>query len=231
MICKYMTIAMAALALGACGKRQDSPPGAPTQTTLPAPVPAPKGPEIRLLALGDSLFAGYGLRPEQAYPIALEAALRGQGINAHMVNASVSGDTTADGLARLAFTLKSQPQAPSAVLVCLGGNDMLRGLSPAQTRANLDAILTQLAAHNSKIVLMGMLAAPNLGPEYAHAFNAIYPALAKRHGAVLVPFFMAPLIANPTLQQADHIHPTVPGITAMVTATLPKLTAALAPKA
>ena len=229
MIGTKSAVALAAvLALSACGKGQGD---APSPMASQAPMPAPQGPEIRMLALGDSLFAGYGLRPEQAYPVALEAALRRGGLNAHMVNAGVSGDTTADGLARLAFTLKSQSAAPAVVLVCLGGNDMLRGLSPAQTRANLDAILTKLGEAHIKVVVMGMLAAPNLGADYAHAFNAIYPALAKKHGAVLVPFFMAPLIANPALQQGDHIHPTPEGIAAMVAATLPLVKAAAAPNA
>lgn len=208
-----------------------APDGQPDIASPTPAAPAAKapiaGPQTAMVALGDSLFAGYGLRPEQAYPLRLAAALQAAGHNVAMVNASVSGDTTADGLARLDFTLGSQNPPPAVVLVCLGGNDMLRGLSPAQTRANMDAILTKLEARHIKVVLMGMLAAPNLGADYARDFNAIYPALAARHHAVLVPFFMKPLVADHALQLPDHIHPTPAGVEAMVKASLPAVTRAL----
>ena len=185
------------------------------------------GPERRIVALGDSLFAGYGLRTEQAYPVRLEAALRARGINARVTNAGVSGDTTADGLARLDFTLANQPAKPDLVLLCLGGNDMLRGLSPEQTRANVDAILTRLDKAHIKVVMMGMLAAPNLGPDYAGRFDAIYPALARKHHAVLVPFFLKAVIARDDLRLADHMHPTKAGVEAIVAATQGVVAAAL----
>lgn len=177
------------------------------------------GPERRIVALGDSLFAGYGLRVEQAYPVRLEAALREAGINARVRNAGVSGDTTADGLARLDFTLAGDTRAPDLVLLCLGGNDMLRGLPLAQTRANLDAMLTRLEQRHIRVVLMGMLAAPNMGPDYARQFDAIYPALARKHHVALVPFFLAPVIGHDDLRLADHIHPTAQGVEAIVAAT------------
>jgi len=189
--------------------------------------PVSRGPERHVLALGDSLFAGYGLRPEQAYPPQLEAALRARGINVRVHNAGVSGDTTADGLARLNFTLASQPQPPDLVLICLGGNDMLRGLPPAQTRANLAAILAQLQQRHIPAVLMGMLAAPNLGPAYRAAFDPIYPGLARQYHDGLVPFFLGAVIDRPELRLADHIHPTPAGVQALVAATQGQVVAAL----
>lgn len=185
------------------------------------------GPERRILALGDSLFAGYGLKPGEGYPEKLEAALRAKGINARIANAGVSGDTTAGGLQRLAFTLDNQPGKPDLVIVSLGGNDMLRGLPAAQTRANLDAILAELDKRRIPVLLLGMLAAPNLGQDYAAAFNPIYPALAKRHHAALVPFFLQAVIDKPELRQADHIHPTRQGIEELVAATVVDVAKAL----
>lgn len=177
------------------------------------------GPERRVLAFGDSLFTGYGLKPGEGYPERLEAALRAKGINTRIANAGLSGDTTAGALQRLAFTLNNQAQAPDLVVISLGGNDMLRGLPPTVTRTNLDAILTELGKRKIKVLLLGMLAAPNLGQDYAGQFNSIYPALAKKHGAALVPFFLQAVIDKPELRQADHIHPTKQGIEELVAAT------------
>ncbi|MBS0476559.1 MAG: arylesterase, partial [Proteobacteria bacterium] len=209
------------LALAGCG-RDNAPPQAPaTSAVQDAPaLPPVMGQEQRIVALGDSLFAGYGLEPGQSYPARLETALRARGINARIMNAGVSGDTTAGGLQRLDFTLNSLPQPPALVIISLGGNDMLRGLPPEQTRANLDAILGKLAQRKVPVVLMGMLAAPNLGAGYADKFNPIYPALAKQYHAGLVPFFLQPLIDKPALVQADHIHPTAPGVDLLVSATI-----------
>ncbi len=192
-------------------------------------MPAPQGPVRHIVALGDSLFAGYGLRPDQAYPVRLAAALQARGINAKMVNAGVSGDTSGDGAARLAFTLNSQSPAPDLVLICLGGNDVLRALPPTQTLANLDAMLTELDRRHIRALLMGMLAPPNLGKPYAASFDTIYPALAKRHHAALVPFFLAPVIARDDLRQGDHIHPTAPGVEEIVVATVGVVAKALPP--
>jgi acyl-CoA thioesterase-1 len=144
-----------------------------------------------------------------------------------ITNAGVSGDTTAGGLGRLDFTLNSQPKPPALVIISLGGNDMLRGLPPEATRKNLDELLSKLAARGIPVVLMGMLAAPNLGADYRGKFDPIYPALAKKHGAALVPFFLQPLIDRPDLIQADRIHPTLPGIDLMVAATVDKVAGAL----
>jgi acyl-CoA thioesterase-1 len=205
--------------------------GCKGETLVPQPTAtsamALKGPEQKIVALGDSLFAGYGLEPGQSYPARLETALRERGINARIMNAGVSGDTTAGGLQRLAFTLDSLPQPPVLVIISLGGNDMLRALPPQQTRANLDAILTELNKRKVKTLLLGMLSAPNLGAEYRAKFDPIYPALAKQHGAVLVPFFLQPVVGRPELIQADHIHPTLPGIDLLVGSTVDRVAGAL----
>lgn len=223
---KLIVPLMLAAALLAGCKRETPAPQA-TATASPSPLPAPQGPEVRIVALGDSLLAGYGLEPGQSYPARLEAALRGRGINATIMNAGVSGDTTAGGLQRLDFTLNSQASPPALVVISLGGNDMLRGLSPEQTRANLDAILTKLDERKIRAVLLGMLAAPNLGADYRARFDPIYPALARKHDAVLVPFFLQPLIDKPQLIQADKIHPTAQGIDLLVADTLDAVAGAL----
>lgn len=207
---------------------------------LPVMPPAPQGPQVRIVALGDSLLAGYGLRPEEAYPMRLQAALRRAGVNAVVTNAGVSGDTTADGLARLEFTLGS-PQVggaqaggaqaggakPDLVVISLGGNDMLRGLPVAQTRANMDAILGKLAQRKIATLVLGMRAAPNMGPDYVRGFDAIFPELTAKHGAGLVPFFLEGIHDQPARQLADHIHPNPQGVEVMVEKTLGAVKAAL----
>lgn len=228
----YIMAGLAALVLAGCSGEEQAPPPPPKVSAVDAPPQVPvMGQERRIVAFGDSLFAGYGLKSGEGYPAKLEAALRARGVNARIADAAVSGDTTAGGLQRLAFTLDSQPAKPDLVLISLGGNDMLRGLPPEQTRANLDAILTELGKREIPAVLMGMLAAPNLGPDYRQAFDPIYPALAKKHGAQLVPFFLQPVIDRPDLIQADRIHPTAIGIEAMVAATVEAVSEALPPAA
>ena len=215
--------------LAACG-RDAAPAPEPTKSAVELPPDIPvMGPEKRILAFGDSLLTGYGLdRGEDAsYPARLESALRARGINARIVNAGVSGDTTADGLQRLDFTLKSQKQAPDLVIISLGGNDMLRALPPRQTRENLDAMLERLRARGIPVLLLGMLAAPNLGKDYARAFDPIYPNLAKKYDAALVPFFLQPLMGHPDLVQQDKVHPTEAGIEEMVAQTIDTVAAAL----
>lgn len=219
-----------AVLLAACGQGDAPVPASSAAAESVVPELPVMGPEVPVLALGDSLFAGYGLEPGQSYPAHLEAALHARGINARIMNAGVSGNTTADGLDRLDFTLNSQQVPPALVIISLGGNDVLRGLPPQQTRANLDAILTRLGERKIPVLLMGMLSPPNLGADYRAQFDLIYPALAKRHGAALVPFFLQPVMDKPDLLQADHIHPTVQGIDRIVAATVDKVAAAL-PKA
>ena len=188
------------------------------------------GPERSILAFGDSLLAGYGLKDGESYPARLEQALRVRGVNARIANAGVSGDTTAAALERLDFTLKSQAEKPELAIISLGGNDMLRGLPPEQTRENLDAILKRLAGEHIRVVLLGMMAAPNLGKDFAAKFNPIYPGLAQKYHAVLVPFFLQPVIDKQDLMQEDHVHPTAIGIDAIVSATVDDVAEAL-PKA
>ena len=201
-------------ALAACS--QSAPAPEPLQTSAAPAIPA-DAPVI--LAFGDSLYAGYRLAPGEGYPPRLEAALNAAGIKARVVNAGVSGDTTAAARERLAFTLDHQKVKPSLVLVGLGGNDMLRGLPPTETRANLDAILTELDKRQIPAMLTGMLAAPNMGKDYVSAFNPIYPALAAKHKAPLVPFFLQAVIGNDKLLLDDHIHPTAEGVNRIVAAT------------
>lgn len=219
--------------LAACNS-SDAPPAqpgnAPSQAALDLPPDIPvMGPERPILAFGDSLLAGYGLSDGESYPARLEAALRARGINARISNAGVSGDTTAAGLQRLDFTLQSQAAKPELAIISLGGNDMLRSLPPEQTRANLKAIIERLQKDNIRVLLLGMMAAPNLGKDYAAKFNPIYPQLAQEEHAGLVPFFLQPVIDKPDLLQKDHVHPTAIGIDAIVSATIDDVAGALPP--
>lgn len=201
-------------ALAACSKPAPAPQVLQTGAAPAIPADAPV-----ILAFGDSLYAGYRLAPGEGYPPRLEAALNASGVKARVVNAGVSGDTTAAARERLAFTLDNQRRKPSLVLVGLGGNDMLRGLPPTETRANLDAILTELDKRHIPAMLTGMLAAPNMGKDYVSAFNPIYPALAAKHKVPLVPFFLQAVIGNDKLLLDDHIHPTAEGVNRIVAAT------------
>lgn len=215
-------------ALAACGG--DAPAPEPTESVAaPAAAAAAEvaGPERHILAFGDSLFAGYGLGEDEGYPEKLEAALRARGINAQVTDAGVSGDTTAAGRQRIGFVLDSLEQKPDLALVELGGNDLLRGLSPTAARANLAAILDELRKRGIPAVLFGMRAPPNAGPEYQAEFDAIYPALAKQYGAALVPFFLEPVYGRPEMIQQDRVHPTAKGIDAMVAATVDEVVTAL----
>lgn len=212
------------LLLAACSPEKVPEPVASSAAQASAPVPA-DAPVI--LAFGDSLYAGYQLNPGEGYPPRLEAALNASGVPARVVNAGVSGDTTAAALQRLKFTLDNQPVKPTLALVGLGGNDMLRGLPPAETRANLDAILTEFDQRGIPIVLTGMLAAPNLGADYRKQFNPIWPELAKKHKAGLVPFFLAPVLGNKALMLEDNVHPNAQGVDRIVVATKDEVAKAL----
>lgn len=209
-----------ALALAGCGQTAESPAQtAPEQAAAAPAAKAVAGPERRILAFGNSLFAGYGVGVERSYPAQLEAALRESGINARITNAGVSGDTTAAGRQRLAFTLDAQDRAPDLVLLELGANDMLRAISPDETRANLAAMLDEFARRNIPVLLMGMRAPPNYGPEYQSAFDAIYADLGRREGVTLVPFWLEAVYQRPELFQADRLHPTAEGLGVLVEAT------------
>lgn len=183
--------------------------------------------ERLIVAFGDSLTAGYGLKPQEAFPAQLQAALRKNGISARVHNAGVSGDTTTAGKARLGWVLASLKVKPQLVILELGANDMLRGLSPAQTRANLDAMLAEMKRRGIPVVLAGMRASPNMGKAYQAQFDPIYPALARKYGVRLYPFFMAGVAAQRPLLIADGIHPNARGVGVIVRGIYPLVAAAV----
>jgi acyl-CoA thioesterase I len=166
-----------------------------------------------ILDFGDSLTAGYGLMPEQAFPARLEAWLRQRGIAARVVNAGVSGDTTAGGLARLDWALADKPDL---VILALGANDALRGIDPATVRDNLDKMIQKIEADGAKVLLLGMLAPRNWGEAYDRAFDRIFPELARTRQATLYPFFLEGVAMNPDLNQPDGIHPNERGVAVLV---------------
>ncbi|HEV2568791.1 MAG TPA: arylesterase [Sphingomonas sp.] len=182
----------------------------------PAPLQAPKREGKLVLAFGDSLYAGYGVAQGESFPAELEKALNKAGVAATVHNGGVSGDTTAAGRQRLAFTLDGLPRKPDLVVLGLGGNDMLRGLPVKETEANLRAMLDELRKRNIPLILTGMLAAPNMGRDYADRFNALYPALAKEYGAGLYPFFLDGVVTDAALMLPDRIHPNAAGIDRVV---------------
>lgn len=192
---------------------------------LTAAAPAPERPLV--LAFGDSLTAGYGLDSGLGFAPQLQATLRRHGIAAEVVDGGVSGDTSEAGKARLGWTIDGLPRKPDLVVLELGANDMLRGLDPALTRANLDAILGELKRRNIKVLIAGMRAAPNLDPAYVARFEAIYPELAKRNGAALYPFFMEGVAGQKGMTQPDGMHPTFEGVKRIVTGITPAVKQAL----
>jgi len=173
---------------------------------------------LRLVALGDSLTAGYGLPQDAAFPVVLEKALRERGMEVEIANAGVSGDTASGGLARLDWSV---PEGTDAVILALGANDMLRGVSPDVTREALEAIVTRLKARNIPVMLVGMVAAPNLGEDYRRRFDAIYKDIAARHGLVFYPFFLEEVAAIPGLNLPDGMHPNAEGVKRIVARMLP----------
>jgi acyl-CoA thioesterase-1 len=180
-----------------------------------------------VVAFGDSLMAGYQLPPGTGFAPQLEAALRRDGLSAKVVNAGVSGDTSAQGRARLNWVLAAAKSRPDLVIVELGANDMLRGIAPAQAEANLDAILADLKRRRIKVLLAGMVAAPNLGRGYADRFNPIYAKLARKYGVPLYPFFLDGVAGHRPLQIADGMHPNPKGVAVIVKGILPQVKAAL----
>ena len=173
---------------------------------------------LRITVLGDSLVAGYGLPPDTSFPNALDSALAAAGFKAAVVNAGVSGDTTAGGLARLDWSLADDPDL---VIIVMGGNDMLRGLDPAATRANLDAMISRLRARDVAVLLAGMLAPRNLGAEYVTEFDSLYPALAAQHGIGFYPFFLNGVAMDAALNLPDGLHPNKAGIDEITRRILP----------
>ena len=168
---------------------------------------------LRIVALGDSLTAGYGLDAEASFPARLEAELRARGHDVEVSNAGVSGDTSRGGLERLDWAV---PEGTDAVILELGANDALRGIEPAATRANLDAIVERLVERGIAVLLAGMQAPPNLGDDYSEDFNAMFPDLAERHDVLLYPFFLDGVAADRSLNQSDGMHPNAAGVDVIV---------------
>lgn len=179
---------------------------------------------IRIVAFGDSLTAGYMLSASAAFPPVLEKALKAKGYDVTVANAGVSGETAADGLARLDWSV---PDGTDVVIVELGANDMLRGLDTAMTKRTLGDIIARLQTRHIKVLLAGMLATPSLGADYVASFNAIYPALAKQYGVTLYPFFLDGIVANPKYLLADGLHPNPAGVEIIAAGILPFVEAVL----
>ncbi|GAA3800813.1 arylesterase [Qipengyuania pelagi] len=220
------------IALAACGQSADPAPQpretAPVAANDDTPQIPVSGPERRILAFGDSLFAGYGVGTENSYPAKLETALRARGIDARIVNAGVSGDTSGAGRQRLPFVLDKQ-QNIDLVILELGGNDLLRGIPPSETRANFEAMLSELRDRGIPVLLMGMRAPPNYGPEFQRDFDALYGDLAQEYGADLIPFWLETVYQRPELFQNDRIHPTEEGLQVLANDTVAEVVEALPP--
>lgn len=191
--------------------------------TLSSSIPVHADEKI-ILALGDSLTAGFGLNARDSFPSRLQMALRTAGHKVRVINGGVSGDTTAGGLARLDWLMQEQP---SLVIVELGGNDALRGLEPAGTRRNLDQIIQRVKAKGARVLLAGMLSPPNMGRTYSTEFNAIFPDLARIHDIPLYGFFLDGVMQDPALRLPDGIHPSPAGVTIIVERILPIVKKAL----
>jgi acyl-CoA thioesterase-1 len=188
-----------------------------------AVLPAAAAP-LSIVALGDSLTAGYGLPAGEDFATRLEAALVASGIDASVANAGVSGDTASAGAARVDWAV---PDGAALVIVELGANDALRGIDPAVTRKALSDLLARLGARNLKALLVGMRAPPNMGEDYVRSFDAIYPDLAREHAVPLYPFFLDGVAGAANLNQPDGMHPTAAGVEEIVRRILPVVIAAL----
>jgi acyl-CoA thioesterase-1 len=185
---------------------------------LPATLAAEK--PVKVVVLGDSLSAGFQLTADESFPAQLERLLKAKGLAVEVVNAGVSGDTSAGGLSRLDWSV---PQGTDAVIVELGANDMLRGIEPKLTRASLEQIIGRLRARGIEVLLCGMLASPNLGRDYATRFNAIYSDLAAVSDVTFYPFFLDGIVGDRKLNQSDGLHPTAAGVAVIVTRILPRV--------
>ena len=181
---------------------------------------APAGQPLRIVVLGDSLVAGFGIKPSEAFPAQLERALKSKGHAVEVINAGVSGDTTAGGLERVRWAV---PERTNAVILELGANDALRGLDPGRAKANLDKIITTLKAAGAEVLLAGMVAPRNLGEAYTRAFDAIYPELAAKHGVILYPFFLDGVALNAKLNLDDGLHPNGRGVGEITRKILPSV--------
>ncbi len=184
------------------------------------PLAAAADQPVRIVALGDSITAGFGLSTQAAFPARLEQALKAKGIAAIVLDAGVSGDTASGGLGRLDWSL---PDGTEAVILELGANDALRGIDPNVTKTALDTILRKLKERHIAVLLAGMRAPRNMGPDYVRAFDAIYPALASTHSVGFYPFFLDGVAADPRLNQGDGLHPNAAGVDIIVARILPKV--------
>ena len=191
---------------------------------LCAGLGAAEAKSLKIVAFGDSLTAGYGVKPGERFPEVLEAALKAKGFDVSVLNAGVSGETAEDGLARYDWSV---PADASALIVELGANDMLRGLPVEGAKRALSAILAKATQGHIPTLLTGMIAAPNLGPEYRAAFDRIYPDLAAQYGVALYPFFLDGVAADPKLNQPDGLHPKASGVKVIVARMLPAVEALL----
>ncbi len=222
-------LGFACLGLGGCSSEApvENPPGQSDNAETETQEIAVAGTQRNILAFGNSLFAGYNVPKDDSYPAKLEVALREQGVNARVINAGVSGDTSAAGRQRFEFTLNAQEDAPDLLVLELGGNDLLRGVNPAETRANLAAMIETAQSRGIDVLLMGMQAPPNVGPEFLAEFNGLYGSLAQEYDVKLVPNWLEEVAMQPELIQADRIHPTVEGIEVLVSDTASDVAAAL----
>lgn len=219
----YGALALLLQVLIGCGQAAESTKSEPASAKSEAPAQYDR----LVVAFGDSLYAGYRLAPNEGLAPQLQAALKADGINARVHNAGVSGDTTAAGKTRLSFVLNNLDRKPDLVVLGLGGNDMLRGIKPEETRANLAAMMDELNKRDIPVILTGMLAAPNLGADYGNAFNTIFPALAKQYDTALYPFFLDGVVAKQALMLPDGIHPNAKGVSRVVEGLSPLVEAAL----
>jgi acyl-CoA thioesterase-1 len=215
MSARYVSLLLPLQLAAGCSPQADAPPVEQARASAEAGAPEPQADERLVLALGDSLYAGYGVGQADSFPAVLERELEERGIPARVVNAGVSGDTTAGGLARLAFTLDGLERKPDLVLVGLGANDALRGLDPAATRRNLDAMLAELKRRGIPVLLTGMMAPRNMDNAYLRSFDSVYPDLARKYNAALDPFFMEGVITDRKLLLGDGLHPNPAGIRKM----------------
>ena len=212
--------------ISACAPAERAPDTAHTPVATSAPAaPAPVAARPRIVALGDSLTAGYGLPAEESFPARAARLLEREGTPVRIVNAGVSGDTTAGGLARLDWLLR---QRPDVVVLCLGGNDGLRGLPLEKTEAHLGEIVDRAKAADTRVLLVGVKLPPVYGEEYTARFEAMYPALARAKGVPLVPFLLEGVGGDATLNLADGIHPNTAGQERLARTILPHLRKVLA---
>lgn len=212
---RYVALLLSVQLAAACSQQAEAPERNQSQSTNVASASTEAGPQRQderlVLAFGDSLYAGYGLEQGQSFPALLEKELEARGIPARVVNAGVSGDTTAGGLRRLEFTLEGLERKPDLVLLGLGANDALRGLDPAETRSNLEAMLEELDRRGISVMLTGMMAPRNLDSPYIRRFESIYPELARQYDAELDPFFLEGVITRRELLLDDGMHPNAQG--------------------